>query len=386
MCVRYRTDAGARTLQERLGLYTKHDTETLNSALHGFPLSELYQACQDRVDILRGSPSTPMSGAIGCIQTDKVTFLILAYACCMNQAAWLVKHEVLRLMTRVEDLTVPEKVAVLRLLRIETRVDALHASVHLVEFEHASRLVAARSVVVRQGFAYVPAGQLACVIRDAYSSRVLDFLQSCKKRLKEIGWINTACYAPQYATILHVMHDLLMYVCPVVVPEFAGIECSAQTLPVVTAQFAPLCIVKLVQKLRVKRHLIDKERVTLRLWLRAVHVKLEVAVEFWNKHVPEKEDVRGPIAQAYSKQYKCIGCAKIAAQGLCPFQDTDNAVLAWCADTVPSLLPDMEDIVKKTPAPFNRCSCVFALRYGGTLGGPRNPATYFARASEAGLR
>jgi DNA primase large subunit len=319
------------------------------------------------------------------VQTDKVTFLILAYACCINHATWLVKHEALRLMTKVEDLTVPEKVAVLRLLQIETHVDARQTSVHLVDFEHATRLIAARSVVVRKGSAYVEDGQLASVIREAYDSRLMDFVRSCKKRLEEIGQTNTAYYAPQYGTILNVMHDLQIYVCPVVSPEFAGIECSARTLPVAVAQFAPLCIVKLVQKLRVKRHLIDKERVTLRLWLRAVKVKLDVAVEFWSQNVPEKEDVRGPIAQAYAKQYKCVGCAKIAAQGLCPFHDPENAMLAWCGDTVPSVLPDMEDIMKKTASPFNRCGSVFSLRYGGTLGGPRNPANYFALASEARL-
>lgn len=379
-----------RALQEAVGMYTEQDMETLSFALHGFQLCELGPACRDRVDTLRAyekhsSMVSILSDEVERVKTDQATFLIVAYACCLNHATWFLKHEALRLMTKVKDLTVQEKVVLLRLLEIQACVDPRYPTMHCVDFEHATRLVAARSVTLENGSAYLHDGQLACVIREAYNLRLSAFVKKCKIRLDQIGRTNTAYCAPQYLTLLSIMHEVQFYVCPVVSTEFAGLQCTAQTLTAVVAQFAPLCIVKLVQKLRVKRHLIDKERVTLRLWLRAVKVKLDVAVEFWSQNVGEKEDVRGPIAQAYAKQYSCVGCAKIRAQKLCPFEDSDNTMLNWCKDTVPSVLPDMEDIMKNTPSPVDRCGRVFTLRHGGSLGGPRNPANYFARATETGL-
>lgn len=364
--------------------------ETLNSALNGFPLSELGLACQRRVDALRALnehyPEEPIvKPGVSCVKTDQATFLILAYTCCIKHATWFSKHEAVRLMLNVEDLTVVEKVMLLRLLQVEVRVDTTYKSMHCVDFEHATRLVAARSVWVQKGSAYVSDTQLVSVIREAYDARLVTFLKKCKVRLDEIGRTNTHYYAPQYATVLSIMNDLQFYVCPVVEKELAGLECTAKTLPVAVAYFAPLCIVKLVVKLRVQRHLIDKERVTLRLWLRAVKVKLDVAVEFWSEHVGEKEKVRGPIAQAYAKEYACVGCTKIRAQGLCPFQDSDKAMLAWCEDVVPSAVQDIEDILKTSCCALDRCGRVFALRHNARLKGPRNPANYFLQASEAGL-
>lgn len=364
--------------------------EVLNFALNGFELCRLGPACRDRVNILRACEDSKFLKSesyedMTDVQTDKATFLLLAYSCCMNHEQWFVKHEARRLIALASTLTLSENIALLRIFHIQVCLDDTHSSLLCVDFEHAIRLVSTRSVVVRNGSAYVKHEQLPCIIREAYEARLSVFVQKCKKRIEEIGRTNTAYYAPQYATLLGIMQDIQFYVCPTVPLEFVGLECTARTLPLVIAQFAPLCIVKLVQKLIVTRHLFDKERVTLRLWLRAVKVKLDVAVEFWSQHVLEKKDVRGPIAQAYAKEYKCVGCAKIGAQGLCPFQDTDKAMLTWCEDNVPSVLPDMEDIFKKKSSPFDRCSCVFSLRYGGKLDGPRTPANYFARASEAGL-
>ena len=380
-----------RLLQERLGAYTEHDVEELNLALQEFELCRLGRACRDRVDALRACGDPKHIRNESCedmtpVQTDKATFLILAYSCCVNHSQWFVKHESRRLITLVSDLTLSQKIALLRIFHIEVRSDDADSLLLCVDFEHATELVAKRSVLVRNGTAYLQHGQLTYVIREAYEARLSVFVKKCKIRIEEIGKTNTAYYAPQYATVLNIMHDLQFYVCPVVSPEFAGIECSARTLPAAVAQFAPLCIVKLVLKLKVRRHLIDKERVTLRLWLRAVQVKLDVAVEFWSQHVQEKEDVRGPIAQAYAKQYACVGCAKIRAQGLCPFEDTNKTMLSWCTEIIPSAVPDIEDILHSTPCPLERCGRVFALRHGGRLAGPRNPANYFARASESGLR
>jgi DNA primase large subunit len=364
--------------------------ETLNSALNGFPLSELGPACKGRVDALRAvnelSPGKPtVKPEVACVKTDQVTFLILAYACCIKHATWFSKHEAVRLMLNVEDLTVTEKVMLLHLLQVEVHADATYKSMLCIDFEHATRLVSARSVWVQKGSAYVNETQLASVIREAYDARLATFLKKCKVRLGEIGRINTQYYEPQYATVLSIMNDMQFYVCPVVEKELAGLECTAKTLPVAVAHFAPLCIVKLVVKLRVEKHLIDKERVTLRLWLRAVKVKLDVAVEFWSEHVGEKEKVRGPIAQAYAKEYACVGCAKIRTQGLCPFQDSDKAMLGWCEDVIPSAVQDIEDILKTSSCALDRCGRVFALRHGAIWKGPRNPANYFLQASEAGL-
>lgn len=371
-------------------MYTEQDVETLNRALHGFPLCDLGPACRARVDALRVHEGLSTVKAMlydedARVKTDQATFLVLAYACCINHSTWFVKHEALRLMARVRDLTVPEKVMLLRILQIEVRVDAAHTPMYCINFEDATRLVSARSVTLRNGSAYVHDWQLANVIREAYDSRLVALVRKCRTRLDEIGRTNTGYHAPQYAAVLSIMQDIQFYVCPSVPPEMAGLQCTAQTLLPAVAQFAPLCIVKLVQKLRVRRHLIDKERVTLRLWLRAVKVKLEVAVEFWSQNVPEKEDVRGPIAQAYAKQYACVGCTKIRAQGLCPFQDSDKAMLAWCENVMPSAVPDIEDILKSSCCPLDRCGRVFALRHGARLNRPRNPANYFLLASEAGL-
>lgn len=379
-------------MQEKLGLYTEKDDALLNAALCGYEMCRLKEDCRDRVVALRAvSEGMQLVKSFGDVRTDKATFLLLAYACCINHTHWFVKHEVRYLMAKVAALTASEKVLVLGLLQVATRLSTEYESLYCVDFEHATRLVAARSVTVRNGSVYLQQGQLGHVIREAYETRLVLFLKKCKQRFEEIGRTNTAYYAPQYGTVLTILQDIQHYVCPVLTREFVSLEYNAQTLSAAVAKFAPLCITKLVLKLRIRRHLIDKERVTLRLWLHAIRVKLDVAVEFWSQHVNEKEDVRSPIAQAYAKQYACMGCTKIRSQGLCPFEDADKTILTWCSDTMPSALPDMEDILQTSTCALERCGRVFRLRHerhgsiSRSLTGPRNPANYFLRASDSGL-
>lgn len=420
-------------------MYTELDAATLSAALHDFPLSDLGPACRNRVDALHDlTQSTSMQKDVAwSVQTDKATFLVLAYACCVNHAQWFVRNEARHLMTKVDALTAPEKAALLGLLLVDvqpmqaalhelellvrvskqrkldsaerlraTRLQSLvkgfgevlrvpltevtiaqWQAYHAVDFEDATRLVASRQVALHGGTAYVQDWQLTVLIRQTSEARLTAFVQQCKLRLAEIGKTNTEHYAPQFSTVLSIMHDVQFRVCPVVPQEFRGLDCSAQTLPMVIAQFAPLCIVKLVLKLRVQKHLVDRERVTLRLWLRNAKVGLDVAVEFWQQHVPPTEDARGPIAHVFAKQYACVGCTKIRAQGLCPFQDSSKSIMSWCAESMPSAATDIEDIVSGTQCPSERCAKVFALRHGdGMRCGPRNPANYFSRAVDAGLR
>ena len=119
------------------------------------------------------------------------------------------------------------------------------------------------------------------------------------------------------------------------------------------------------------------------LFLRVVHVNRDVAVEFWGQHVPEKDNVRGALVQAYAKQYPRVGCGKIRVAGLCPFEDSSKNLLAWCADTAPSAIPDIEDILARTSCTSERSSHVFAWRHarlGAEVAVPRNPALYFSCA------
>jgi DNA primase large subunit len=426
-------------LQSRLGVYTAHDVAVLSNALHGFPLSELGPACRDRVDALRALTETGLTHADAAtdVQTDRASFLVLAYACCVNHGKWFVQNEARRLMSKVASLTVSDKAAVLGLLHVEVqpmqaalqelellalafkkrklvgeetvRANWLQCLVKgfahavavplaeitsekwhaffAVDFEDATCLVAARQAVLHSGTAYVQDWQLTVLIRRTCEARLVAFIQQCKQRLDKIGTSNTAYNAPQFLTVLSIMHDVQFRVCPVAPQEFDGLGCTAQTLPIAVAQFAPLCIVKLVLKLQATRHLIDKERVTLRLWLCAVKVSLDVAVDFWQSRVSEEEKVRAPLALAYGKRYACVGCPKIRGLRLCPFQDTEKSIVSWCADTMPSAVRDIEDIVRKTKCPSERCGKVFALRYAPrACKYPSNPANYFARAAEAGLQ
>ena len=135
-------------------MYTEQDVETLNRALHGFPLCDLGPACRARVDALRvheglSTVKSMLYDEDARVKTDQATFLILAYSCCINQTTWFLKHEALRLMARVRDLTVPEKVMLLRILQVEVRVDAAHTPMYCINFEDATRLVSARSVTLR---------------------------------------------------------------------------------------------------------------------------------------------------------------------------------------------------------------------------------------------
>ncbi len=431
-------------VQQTLGAYTAHDSATLSAALDGFPLDVLGEACNARVAALHAITDggvqayASIEGAPGRVRTDQATFLVLAYACSLNHGRWFVKNEARRLMAAASGLTALERVALLALLQVEVqpmdaavrelegiaaaakraplsraqsergrrlqgmvRCFAQHVvatppgdvtpaqwqAFHAVDFEHASRLVASRQVTLHAGLAYVQDWQLQFVLRQTYEARLTALVRQCRVRLDEISRTNTGYHAPQFATLLSIMHDVQFRVCPVVAVELGPLDCSARSLPLAIARFAPLCIVKLAVKLRVQRHLVDRERVTLRLWLRAVRVRLDVAVEFWQALVPEKENVRGAIAQAYAKQYACVGCAKIRAQDLCPLQGSPKSISAWCAETMPSAARDIEDLVASTQCPSERCAGVFALRHGdGMRSGPRNPANYFARAAEAGLQ
>jgi DNA primase large subunit len=441
----------AHTLQKQLGVYTSKDNVILNDALRGYPMAHLSHACRDRIARLRAiteggaqHSSLRICDAAG-VQSDQVTFFILAYACCVNQAHWFVQNESRSLMCKVESLTASEKVELMQLLLVD--VQSMHAalleleaivksskqllakhetlphaqrkraeflqglvrtfsslvlqkscaditldewrSFHVVKFEHATRLVGCRGVTLHMGMAYVEDWQLSTLIRDTYVQRLKVFVDDCRKRFEEIGRTNTAYHFEQYKTILSIMHDAQWLVCPVVADVDSGEGLTAQTLSISIAQFAPLCIVKLAMKLRVHHHLIDKERVTLRLWLRAAKVQSHVAVEWWQHHVPAEEDVSGPITQAYAKQYACVGCHKICTHGLCPFQDTDSNITSWCKANMPSAVQDMEDIIANTKSPQQRCAAMFELRYGERvstgLAPLRNPANYFSKASHTRL-
>ena len=427
-------------LQKHVGVYTTADVETLSAALNGYALCELEQACCHRIESVGTSTDKRICDAD--VQTDRVSFLIVAYACCVNHGHWFVEKELNRFMCKVAALETQEKVAVLRLLHVDVQAmqtalqelqdlvvtskklqrkqQALSEtekrrgtflqgvvrgfstavldtaceditleqwkSFHFVDFEHASRLVGMRAVFLHMGTAYMEDWQLAALLRNTYHDALATFVRACRTRFEAIGRCKTQYDFPQYATILSMMHRMQFVVCPDVSRQ-DDLSVSTQNMRHVIAQFAPLCIIKLVHKLRDEHHLVDKERVTLRLWLRAIKVKLQVAVEWWQQHVPQDEDVRGPITQAYAKRYECVGCDKICLYGLCPFQDADATITAWGRVNVPSAVKDIEDIVATTRCPKQRCGKMFELRYGDgnarAMDTPGNPAKYFSKASSA---
>ena len=431
-------DSELLELQRRVGVYTSADVETLSAALHGYALSELEEACQQRMGSA-GTSAAKLSRDAD-VQTDRVSFLVVAYACCVNHGHWFVEKELNRFMCKVAALETHEKVAVLRLLHVD--VQAMHTalqelqelvtksrklqrqqqalsaadklrgaflqgvvrgfatavldtaceditleqwkSFHFVDFEHASRLVGLRAVCLHMGTAYMQDWQLAALLRNTYQDALATFVRACRTRFAAIARCKTEYEFPQYATAVSIMHRLQFVVCPVVCRQ-GDLSVSTQDMRAVIAQFAPLCILKLVHKLRDEHHLVDKERVTLRLWLRAIKVQLQVAVEWWQQHVPPEEDVRAPITQAYAKRYACVGCDKICDYGLCPFQDADASIIAWGHASVPSAAKDIEDIVATTRCPKQRCGKMFRLRYGDgnalEIEKPGNPAKYFCKAS-----
>jgi DNA primase large subunit len=439
-------ETAARKLQQQVGMYLPSDDARLNCALQGYPLSELGQACRDRIEALSAPGPSPPEVSLrvrdrAALQADQVTFLIVAYSCCLNHAPWFVQKEAQRLLREVAGLDPTATVELLRLLRVEVQsMDAALRELQVIaadskllrqqeqtlprakaargaflqelvrgfsakvmqkpcaditvtewkafvftDFEHVGRLVGCREVTLHKGTAYVQPCQLSSILRHQYEQQLAAFMQLCRRRLEQIGQSNTEYAVPQYKTILRIMHETQVLVCPV---WHASRELSltAQTLPMAIAQFAPLCIVKIAIKLRVHKHLVDPERVTLRLWLRAINVKLQVAVEFWMQQLPPEEDARQPITQAYAKKYSCVGCHKIRAKGLCPFQDTTNNMKTWCRENMPSAVQDIEAIMSSTPCALQRCGAVFDLRHGDGLTArmtdPRNPANYFSRASQ----
>lgn len=420
-------------LQKHVGVYTTQDVGILSAALNGYALCDLEQACRARIESADASTDKRICDAD--VQTDRVSFLIVAYACCVNHGHWFVEKELLRFMCKVASMETHEKVAVLRLLHVD--VQAMHTalreledivgkskqralckaekdrgaflqrvvrgfstavldtacaditlaqwkSFHFVEFEHASRLVGLRAVRLHMGTAYIEDWQLALLLRSAYKDSLATFVRACRTRFDELRRCNTDYSFPQYATVLSIMLRMQFVVCPVV-SRTGDLSVTTQNMRQVIAQFAPLCIIKLVHKLREEHHLVDKERVTLRLWLRAIKVKVDVAVEWWQQYVKPEEDVRYPIRQAYAKQYQCVGCDKIRSHGLCPFQDADSTIIAWGRANVPSAAKDIEDIVAATKCPQQRCGKMFELRFGDgvspAMQRPGNPARYFSKAS-----
>jgi len=432
-------------------MYLPSDDATLSLALRDYPLSELGQACRDRIEGLRAKTAWP-PGTDGTlrmrdaaeVQADQVTFLIVAYSCCVHHAHWFVQHEAKRLLREVARLDAAATVTLLRLMGVQVQsMDAALLELQVIadestllrqqeqslprakaargaflqelvrgfsaqalrkpcaditvtewktfvfiDFEHVGHLVACRGVPLHKGTAYVQPCQLSSILGHNYEQRLAAFVQLCRRRFEQIGQSSTEHAVPQYKTILRIMHETQLLVSPAV--SHAGeLSFTAQTLPMAIAQFAPLCILKIASKLRVHKHLVDQERVTLRLWLRAIKVKLEVAVEFWTQQLRPDEDARQPIAQAYAKQYSCVGCSKIRANGLCPFQDTTHNMTTWCKQTMPSALPDIEAIMSNTPCALQRCGAFFHLRHGesaaNAVTNPRNPANYFSMASRSRL-
>lgn len=419
-----------RSLRETLGVYTVADTAALSAALNGFPLSELHAVCFDRIELLRSSEPVDTANALllSSPRADQVSFLLLALACCVNHAHWFVKHEARLLMRKAEALTSFQRFALLEMLEVRaqsmhlvlgelevrtkqqtdaSRVSQLKALVHsfqsacnkkpeeisaaewqsfyALDFELVPRLVAARKVLLHHGTAFIHDGQLLPVVQHTYEVRLTEFLRQCKLRLELVSRTKTCYHAPQFATILQTLADVQRRVCPQA-PCVAGrLTCTAQSLPVLIGQFAPLCVVRLAIKLRERGHLVDQERVTLRLFLCAANVPLDVAVEYWSTHVHEEKKVRAALALVYDKKYTCVGCTKIRAGGLCPFEDSNKTLLTWCADTMPSAAKDIEDIVANTQLATERCARFFRLRHarpGSTLDAPRNPAHYFTRAAD----
>jgi len=376
-----------RCLTYTLGVYQVADITELSAALNGFALSELLTVCYDRIELLRSRDSLDSCDALlrSDSRADQVSFLLLAYACCVNHAKWFVDHEALLLKRKAEALTSTQRIKLLGVLEVHAQPLELH-SFHAVDFEHVPSLVAARKVRMHNGSAYVHDDQLLTVVQRTYEMRLKAFVSECQRRLNQIAHINTDHCAPQFATILNTLADVQRRVCPVAPCVFGRLACTAQTLPVLIAQFAPLCVVRLAIKLRERGHLVDQERVTLRLFLYAANVPLDVAVEYWCTHVHEEKKVRAALALVYDKKYTCVGCTKIRAGGLCPFEDSNKSLLSWSLDTMPSAVRDIEDIVGETNFATERCARFFALRHGrpGTkIEASRNPALYFARALEA---
>lgn len=365
-------------------MYTVADAAALSAALHGFPLSELHAVCRDRLARLQATQ--PQQVRPHDARADQVSFLLLAYACCLNHARWFVEHEARLLRRRAEALTISERLDLLALLEVHVQ-PRNEAGLHAVDFEHVPRLVAARKVLLHRGAALIHDDQLLEVVTHAHEARLAAFASECKRRLEHITRTNTEYHAPQFATILSTLGDVQRWVCPDP-PRVSGrLKCTAQTLPALIATYAPLCIARLAIRLREKGHLVDKERVTLRMFLCAAHVDRDVAGEYWagRVHDKQKDAARAALAHVYAKNYACVGCGKIRASGLCPFEDSTKNLLAWCADAAPSAVPDIEDILKRTACASERCARVFSLRHappGSGLAAPRNPALYFARAVE----
>lgn len=365
-------------------MYTVADTAELSAALDGFPLSELHAVCRARLGRLQ--ETRPQQVRPDDVRADRVSFLLLAYACCLNHAPWFVQHEARLLIRQAEALACSGRLELLGLLQVHAQ-PRNEAGLHAVDFEHVPRLVAARKVLLHNGAALVNEDQLLEVVRYTHETRLAAFVSACKRRLAQITQTNSEYHAPQFATILSTLADVQRWVCPDP-PRVSGrLACTAQTLPALIAKFAPLCITRIAIRLHEKGHLVDKQRVTLRLFLCAAHVESAVAGEYWSQQVPseEKDAARAALAHVYAKKYSCVGCGKIRASGLCPFEDSNKSLLSWCADASPSVLQDMEDIVNQTPHPLERCARVFALRHarpGAELAAPRNPALYFARAVE----
>lgn len=425
-----------RSLRETLGVYTVADTAALSAALNGFQLSELHVVCFDRVELLRSSETMDTANALlhSSSRADQVSFLLLALACCVNHAHWFVKHEARLFMRKVEALTSFQRFALLELLEVRaqsmhlalgelevrtkqqtetslgtvdaSRVRQLKALVHsfqsacnktpeeistkewqsfyALDFELVPRLVAAREVLLHNGTAFIHDGQLLPVVQHTFELCLTDFVRQCKLRLEQVSRTNTSYHTPQFATILRTLADVQHRVCPKAPCVSGRLTCTAQSLPILIGQFAPLCVVRLAIKLRERGHLIDKERVTMRLFLCAASVPLDVAVDYWSTHVHDEKKVRGALALVYDKRYACVGCTKIRAGGLCPFEDSNKSLLSWCADTMPSAAKDIEDIVGKTQLATERCARFFRLRHSkpdSTLDDPRNPAHYFTRAA-----
>lgn len=367
-------------------MYSVEDSAALSAALNDFQLSELHAVCRDRLARLQDTAPghQPQFVRPQDTRADQVSFLLLAYACCLNHARWFAEHEAQLLRRRVEALSCSERLDLLALLEVHVQ-PRNEAGLYAVDFEHVPRLVAARKVLLHHGAALIHDDQLLEVAKHAHEVRLAAFVAACKRHLEHITRTNTEYHAPQFATILSTLADVQRWVCPDPPRASGRLKCTAQTLPALIASYAPLCVARLAIRLRERGHLVDKERVTLRMFLRAAHVDRGVAGEYWAGHVEEKQKdgARAALALVYEKNYACVGCGKIRASGLCPFEDSRKSLLSWCADTVPSAVRDIEDILARTSCASERCARVFALRHapaGAELAAPRNPASYFTRA------
>lgn len=267
-----------------------------------------------------------------------------------------------------------------------------------VPFQEVPDLVAQRKVLLRKGFAFVPANQLASIVTGQFRANLSKELALlARKYVQVIGPEEVDRLAP----IVETLSTRYMGKSYSSVKAEANGEVHAADLPVLAQDHFPLCMSHMYDRLMDERHLRHKGRQQFGLFLKGIGMPLDQALKFWKaafsprtpadqfdknyaygvRHMFGKEGKRADYAPKHCMKIIMDINPGVGEHHGCPYKTFDEENLR-AALTRMKISPNyISEAVKKASAGHYQLACgaTFEGKHGGCAcdEGIQHPNQYF---------